>query len=634
MAVMTAASAELAPVVPLRASAAESSEAQAYREAMSAFGEVAAALSEVRRLDPLLHLIAEKMCELVGVGRCSVYLRNPETGMFDGQVGRADHDIDERVKHLVAGGPADLFTQEIVETCQPVLVANAKHDPRPVSSVMREWGVRAMLGVPMVLHGEVIGVFFLDDAGRSPVFRPLSREIGATFANLAAVAIKQAQASVQTRSDLHTAAVQNNLLRRAVNMDDRLAQLALRSASLAEIASAVAELSGKPAALYDAGYQRREFADPPSATGAAGPFRRDLSACREVQRSLAAIDTTSPGVFGPFPREGVDHRFLAAPVMLRDTLWGYVILAEVGSRFGALDKHIVRRAATTVALELTAERRASASERDGRASLASDLLREDRDDASLEKRAQFFGVDLSARRVVCLLAPDSVDAPAAMPPASSVADALTAACDGEPVLATSVAEGIVAILRLPDGRSQVRAVNGVRTRVAAALRDLGIADSCLAALSSACLDATACPRGYAYARQVLTCMRLFASTEPARLLTADDLGAGRVFIASVDRSEAECFASQTLQGLHLESDAENGLMDTLQTFFENSRSVRRSAVALNVHENTIRYRLARIAETTGLDVASESSDQLTAQVALLVLQLQGRRPWRMRQTDC
>jgi sugar diacid utilization regulator len=202
------------------------------------------------------------------------------------------------------------------------------------------------------------------------------------------------------------------------------------------------------------------------------------------------------------------------------------------------------------------------------------------------------------------------------------------------VLATGVAEGVVAILRLPDAGSARDAVRLARDRAVAAVRELGVADSCLVALSAACLDAAACPRGYQDARQVLRCMRLFPSSEQLRVLLADDLGAGRVFVASVDRAEAERFADQTFQQLIRNGESETALLDTLQIFFENSRSVRGSAAAIDVHENTIRYRLARVEAETGLDVAGDSSDQLTAQLALLVLQLGGRRPWRLCQADC
>jgi DNA-binding PucR family transcriptional regulator len=66
------------------------------------------------------------------------------------------------------------------------------------------------------------------------------------------------------------------------------------------------------------------------------------------------------------------------------------------------------------------------------------------------------------------------------------------------------------------------------------------------------------------------------------------------------------------------------LLRTLQTFFDSDRNVRRSARKLGVHENTVRYRLVRIEELTGLSIASSSEDQQTAQLALLILRLDGQ----------
>jgi sugar diacid utilization regulator len=54
--------------------------------------------------------------------------------------------------------------------------------------------------------------------------------------------------------------------------------------------------------------------------------------------------------------------------------------------------------------------------------------------------------------------------------------------------------------------------------------------------------------------------------------------------------------------------------------------VRQTAVRLAVHENTIRYRLSRVAELTGLDVAGNAEHQLAIQVALQILWLERRLP--------
>jgi hypothetical protein len=53
-------------------------------------------------------------------------------------------------------------------------------------------------------------------------------------------------------------------------------------------------------------------------------------------------------------------------------------------------------------------------------------------------------------------------------------------------------------------------------------------------------------------------------------------------------------------------------------------SIRRCAACLGVHENTIRYRLARIEELTGLGVTHDPDAALGARLSLLVLMLQGR----------
>jgi DNA-binding PucR family transcriptional regulator len=110
------------------------------------------------------------------------------------------------------------------------------------------------------------------------------------------------------------------------------------------------------------------------------------------------------------------------------------------------------------------------------------------------------------------------------------------------------------------------------------------------------------------------------------VLTADDLGPGRLVLGAAEREDAERFAHDALGALLADEEGTQDLLHTLQVFFEKGRSVRRSARALDVHENTIRYRLARIEDRTGLGVAHDSNDQLTAQLALLLLRLEGTLP--------
>jgi len=93
-------------------------------------------------------------------------------------------------------------------------------------------------------------------------------------------------------------------------------------------------------------------------------------------------------------------------------------------------------------------------------------------------------------------------------------------------------------------------------------------------------------------------------------------------LASTGRADAERFASDALGELLDPEHAD--LLETAQAFYAASRSVRRSAKVLEVHENTIRYRISRIRELTGLDIAADADDQLTLQLGLLIMRLAHR----------
>jgi sugar diacid utilization regulator len=596
----------------------DSSSTASYRAAIRAFGDVAVALGKAQDLDTLLHLIATRICELAGVRRCSIYLRDETSGLFRGQVGHAAHDIDARVKRLIAGVAADGFTREIVETKRPVLVSNAKTDPRPIRATMRAWDVLAMLGVPMILKGEVIGIVFLDNEDQPHSFSAEVREIASTFADLAAVAIAQAQITAQMRQSLDTVARQNDLLRRAAVLDDRLAELTLKGADLREIAEAVADLTNKPTSIYDAAYHRRALALPSWVEGEVAPLlleqpHRDHDAVREA---LAALSQSRPSVIGPLPEAGLHHRFLLAPVTVRESLWGYVVIMEYGRRFGALDTHIARRAATNVALELSAEQRAAIAEWDARSALASELIRGSQDEQLLQRRADFLGIDLGAERVLCLITGDE-RGPSAIPGPHDVGAALREATGAEDVLAAAVAEGVVAIL--PASTSEA----AVGELIGGCLDELSQGGRLVGSLSRPCRSVGDYPGAYVEVRQVMRCQRSFGTPTGSPVVAASDLGAGRLFLASADREEADRFARENLDGLRGEDETSRELMRTLFVFFEQSFSVRKSAGALAVHENTIRYRLARIQDLTGLDVVASADDRLTAQLSLMILKLSG-----------
>jgi DNA-binding PucR family transcriptional regulator len=188
------------------------------------------------------------------------------------------------------------------------------------------------------------------------------------------------------------------------------------------------------------------------------------------------------------------------------------------------------------------------------------------------------------------------------------------------------------MIDLPPETPVPAAVRDLKAVVADATARIDRTERLLAGISTVCRGPVDYERAYAQAGQVVACVaRYTGGTE--RVLSADDLGAGRLLLASADHPEVERFAHETLAGLLAEGDAATDLVITLAAFFDNGRSIRRAAGALEVHENTIRYRLARIEEAIGLPVATDADAQLTAQLALLVLRLQGRLPTASGETD-
>lgn len=205
--------------------------------------------------------------------------------------------------------------------------------------------------------------------------------------------------------------------------------------------------------------------------------------------------------------------------------------------------------------------------------------------------------------------------------AEKLADALALRMTG-PVLATKGPEGVAIVVDLPRSEPPVTAVRRVKQVLAEVFTELPF--EVIAGLSAVSREPAGVPGAYREAVEVARCIESFAGAAAHRVLAADDLGPGRLFVANGDAAAIDRFVDDVVGPLLSGEDRTAGLLRTLQTFFETGRSVRQSAARLRVHENTIRYRLGRIHELTGLDVSSSSDDQLTAQTALLILRIEGR----------
>ena len=601
-----------------QAPAEESPDRAALRGFASIAGELTAAQREGRDLDHVLNLIAAEIAALVRAPRVSLYLRDPDSGVFRGQVGfGAD---DRLIKRLTGGVHADRFTREIAQTKQPVILANAMTDPRTISSTMREWGVVSVMGVPMVLNDEVIGILFADSKTERREFTDGDREVASAFATLAAIAVQQAQLMSNLQGAHATLAKQNKVLKSAAVVDEKLTRLVIDGCDIGEIAATVSALTAAPCDVFDTQLQQVAHGSGEDAAPLTPElFRACIVSDPELAESISD-PTRRTAIVGPFPRQGLRQRLLLAPVIAGGERLGTLVVTEARRRLSDFDVLALRRAANLVAVELVAQKRVSAAEWDARSSLAAHLIHgTSAETATVRRQAGFLGVDLGLPRLVCLL---SLEGTPASLDGRSVADQVAKLAPELDAMATSVTEGVALCLQLPEAETPQEAYRRAKEIVRQICEELHELGPVAAALSDGCLSAADYPAAYTAAQEVLGCVVRFCPPgERPSVLGVPEVGAARLFLASIDRETAAEYAQETFAALFNGRRSSEQLMLTLETYFEHCSSIKGAANELAVHENTIRYRLGRVEELTGYSFA-DPDDLLRIRLALKILELQ------------
>ncbi|GAA4934419.1 PucR-like helix-turn-helix protein [Actinomycetospora succinea] len=122
---------------------------------------------------------------------------------------------------------------------------------------------------------------------------------------------------------------------------------------------------------------------------------------------------------------------------------------------------------------------------------------------------------------------------------------------------------------------------------------------------------------YDQARRTLAAARRLRRS--GRVLRFDDLGVHRLLLQIPDPEAARVFAREVLGKLATDrSERTVELLRTLARYFREDGSPQRVARVLNVHPNTVGYRLRRAEELSGLDLDAYR-DRLAAQMALEIL---------------
>ncbi|WP_405537221.1 helix-turn-helix domain-containing protein [Streptomyces antimycoticus] len=371
-------------------------EGRRRREAeLSALYETAHDLAGLRDLDAVLQAIVQRARSLLGTEVAYLTLNDPTAG--DTYMRVTDGSVSARFQQLRLGMGEGLGGL-VAQTARPYVTESYFHDPRfqhthTIDAGVRDEGLVAILGVPLLLGSGVIGVLFAADR-RARVFEREQTALLGSFAAHAAVAIDTAHLLAETRTALAELEAANEIIRdrsrvieRASEVHDRLTELVLRGGGVHDVADAVAEvLSGSV-----------EFLEVDEAPAAA------------VDRSRAD---------GHAVRDGEED--WVAAVSAGGELLGALVLRG-HPRLDPMDQRTLERAAMVTSLLQLARRSAGEAEQRVRGELLDDLLdTPDREPRLLRERAARLRADLDTPHVVLaagIEAPDT-GTPAAGPGAA------------------------------------------------------------------------------------------------------------------------------------------------------------------------------------------------------------------------
>jgi Nif-specific regulatory protein len=171
------------------------------QEQLHALHEISQVLNSITDIDRLLDRVMDIAVQAVDAERGFLVLQEND----DGAAGRLSVRTARNIAPEAASSIADIshsIVQEVIDTQQGVLTVDAQADPRFAGSesvIFKQ--IRAVMSVPFVLRGKLLGAIYLDSKTRRSGFTDDSLSFLKSFSNLAAIAIENARLMESLRDE-------------------------------------------------------------------------------------------------------------------------------------------------------------------------------------------------------------------------------------------------------------------------------------------------------------------------------------------------------------------------------------------------------------------------------------------------
>jgi GAF domain-containing protein len=562
-------------------------------------------------LDRVLRAIVDLVSEAIDCHACWIYFVDPDDGSlllravsdpYSALVGRLRFESGEGLAGWVAAHNESVFIPE-----------NALDDPRvKVVPEAEEEKYQSLCAAPLTAKsGQVIGVISLHvEAPRE--FTRADSEFLVHAATLVAGAIENARLYQDTR--------------RRLALVEGLSDLARAVSSASTLESLLPAVARHAQRLLEASCCYVLIADDDGGRllpGAVWP--EDAIAPRSLNSNELGIElalsarsgTAKAGrrmaaaLWGP----DVEGRALVVPMVAADELVGALALRlPADRRIDAEQREIAGSIANQAAVAIKKVQLIDRlTERNAIKDLLEDLSHGTATAGELEQRAGSLGCDLATAHLVLQAAPRPG-------PAESSWDAVAESLE---LAASRAFPGSLFDRRDAAVRGLIRLNGNDEAAAAERLREihrkLTPKHPLAIGLSNRCQGAAAFRTGFGEAEHAVVAASV-VSSEPG-VVAFDDLGAYKYLLKVSQDGRVRDRRGEALQRLaEYDERHRSQLLLTLEEYLRRRGNIAAAATTLYVHPNTLRQRLRRIQDLTGLDVARE--DWLMIEIELKLLRLE------------
>ena len=565
-------------------------ELQQQRErGMLAVIDSAQDLSSRLDLTSLLHAIVSRARNLLGSHVAWLSTYDAERGQY--QVLVADGALAQSTSCMVARrdrGVGSILMSTRLPFTTPDYLHDKRfaHDPK-LDDTFRVEGIAALVGVPLIWDGEVIGLLFVADRYHR-MHTAQSISILSTLATHGAVALKNArdfehataalEKAEQARAELerHVRSIQA-----AAEAHEQMTSLLAKGASLSTLCQTVAQLLGGSVLVLDeagqvvskgtaSGYVGTGVQTCASHDAHSADLARALSSSRQVGRSVVA-----------YQAEGESCRVMA--VIGGDDVLGSTALFHRGE----VDEILVRtfeRSSSVIAIVLLSQERMEAARNRGASTLLRSLVSPRQDEpAVMANQAERHGLDLSRPLSLMLVEMDGPSAAhaarrfrALVPLANTLVDAI---------------DGVLVILCGATAAADVRHAVSSWARLESGTVHRGV-------LSRPVSGPAEIPALYATLKRALGVLRRIGVH--GQVIGQNELALYSTLFETHDQASLAAFLDATIGALVTHDRKRSSeLTSTLLSYFDSNQNAKVTAQRLQIHVNTVRQRLATIEDLLG-----------------------------------